>query len=67
MHTLLIVAIVTAAIPFVISLFMPNWYLGDEQNAVTKTDLAGEKVEGSGSDHGDVVPSTHSDEKREAV
>ncbi|KAI0367339.1 drug:h+ antiporter [Pilatotrama ljubarskyi] len=44
MHVMLIVATVLAVVPMLISLAMPNWYLGDQQNAVEGVDLKGEKV-----------------------
>lgn len=40
-----IAALVLACLPFVASLFMPNFYLGKQQNAVTNTGLDGERVE----------------------
>ncbi|KAK7447416.1 hypothetical protein VKT23_014125 [Stygiomarasmius scandens] len=42
MHIMLIIATVVSVIPFLLSLFMPDWYLGDTQNAVD-----GEGLEGS--------------------
>ncbi|KAJ7599324.1 drug:h+ antiporter [Mycena floridula] len=41
MRTMLIVAVVMSVFPFLLSIFMPNWYLGDTQNAVNNQDLAG--------------------------
>ena len=38
-------ALALAAVPFVATLFMPDFYLGKQQNAVTNTGLDGEKVE----------------------
>lgn len=56
MKIMTIVATVAAIIPFVLAFFMPNWHLGDTQNAVDKVDLKGErvgddKVERVGADH----------------
>ncbi|KAK0206671.1 drug:h+ antiporter [Desarmillaria ectypa] len=42
MKIMLIVATVMSVIPLVISLFMPDWHLGEKQNAVDEEDLAGE-------------------------
>ncbi|KAI0353438.1 drug:h+ antiporter [Trametes cingulata] len=39
MKTMLIVATVLSVIPVVLALLMPNWYLGDQQNAVYESDL----------------------------
>ncbi|KAF9529935.1 drug:h+ antiporter [Crepidotus variabilis] len=44
MRILCIVATIFAIPPLLLSLFMPNWYLGDQQNAVEKVDLAGRKI-----------------------
>lgn len=44
MKILTILATVFAVLPLIISLFVPNWYLGDQQNAVENKDLSGEKV-----------------------
>lgn len=44
MKILTIAATVFAAVPFFLSFFVPDWYLGDQQNAVDNVDLAGEKV-----------------------
>ncbi|KAF8920270.1 hypothetical protein CPB85DRAFT_1429077 [Mucidula mucida] len=41
MKIMLIVATAVSVVPLGISLFMPNWYLGDTQNAVDNEDLAG--------------------------
>ncbi|KAF8198595.1 drug:h+ antiporter [Pholiota molesta] len=40
-----IAATVFAVVPFLLAFLMPDWYLGDQQNAVENIDLAGEKVE----------------------
>ncbi|KAF5368687.1 hypothetical protein D9615_010309 [Tricholomella constricta] len=45
MKVMTIVATVIAVVPFLLSFLMPNWYLGDTQNAVEKVDLKGERVE----------------------
>lgn len=45
MKILTIAATAFSVVPFVISFFMPNWYLGDQQNAVDNADLAGEKTD----------------------
>lgn len=41
MKIMTVVAIVFAIIPIILALFMPNWHLGDFQNAVDQKDLAG--------------------------
>ncbi|EAU93687.1 ferrichrome-type siderophore transporter [Coprinopsis cinerea okayama7 len=46
MLKLCIAACVFAVPPLLLSLLMPNWYLGDFQNAVEQTDLAGSVVGG---------------------
>ena len=55
MKLLLIAATVLSVPPLVLSLFMPNWYLGDKQNAVDAMDLKGERSHhgGTGSDAGE--------------
>jgi len=45
MKILTIAATVFAVVPFFLSFFVPDWYLGDQQNAVDNVDLAGEKVQ----------------------
>ncbi|KAK0103836.1 hypothetical protein ONS96_004946 [Cadophora gregata f. sp. sojae] len=40
-----IAALVLSAIPLLATLFMPNFYLGEQQNAVTNTGLDGERIE----------------------
>ncbi|KAF9489910.1 drug:h+ antiporter [Pleurotus eryngii] len=42
METMLIVATVLSVFPIFIALAMPNWHLGDKQNAVDDKNLAGE-------------------------
>ncbi|KAI9069136.1 hypothetical protein FKP32DRAFT_1671623, partial [Trametes sanguinea] len=41
MKTMLVVATALSVIPLVLALLMPNWYLGDQQNAVYESDLGG--------------------------
>lgn len=41
MFRLCLAATIFAIPPLIASLFMPNWYLGDQQNAVEATDLTG--------------------------
>ncbi|KAF8640180.1 hypothetical protein AX16_010235 [Volvariella volvacea WC 439] len=45
MGAMVITATALAVVPLILSLFMPNWYLGDQQNAVEGVNLAGERVE----------------------
>ncbi|KAG6816467.1 hypothetical protein H0H87_005827 [Tephrocybe sp. NHM501043] len=52
MKIMTIAATVFAVVPFLLSFLMPNWYLGDKQNAVEDVGLAGEHVV-------DPVPSDH--------
>lgn len=59
MKILLIVAAVVAVIPIFLSLWMPNYYLGDTQNAVEKKTLSGETASIDSDE-------THVDEKRRA-
>ncbi|KAI8995203.1 drug:h+ antiporter [Trametes punicea] len=44
MRDMLIAATVLAVVPILLSLGMPNWYLGDRQNAVDAADLKGERI-----------------------
>ncbi|KAF4981720.1 hypothetical protein FZEAL_2522 [Fusarium zealandicum] len=39
-----VTSLVLAAVPLVASFFMPDYYLGKQQNAVTNTDLTGEDI-----------------------
>ena len=39
MKVMLILATVLSVIPLILSIFMPNWYLGDQQNAVEEADF----------------------------
>ncbi|KAH9895800.1 drug:h+ antiporter [Cubamyces lactineus] len=50
MRDMLIAATVLAVVPILLSLGMPNWYLGDRQNAVDAADLKGERVVPIGAD-----------------
>ena len=43
--TVLIAALVLAAVPTIATLFMPDFYLGKQQNAITNTGLDGERVD----------------------
>ncbi|PIL29490.1 MFS general substrate transporter [Ganoderma sinense ZZ0214-1] len=43
MKVMLILAMALSVIPLVLSFFMPNWYLGDQQNAVEEADLLGRR------------------------
>ncbi|KAF8887863.1 drug:h+ antiporter [Gymnopilus junonius] len=45
MKILTIAATAFSVVPFALSFFMPNWYLGDQQNAADNEDLAGEKAD----------------------
>ena len=56
MRVLIIVALAFGILPVLIALSMPNFYLGDAQNAVDGRDIAGRRVEDenispSGADH----------------
>ena len=53
MKLMLIAATVLSVVPLALSLFMPNWYLGDKQNAVDAMDLKGERSHHHGSDSGE--------------
>ncbi|KAI0759138.1 drug:h+ antiporter [Trametes elegans] len=44
MHVMIIAATVLAVVPLCLALAMPNWYLGDAQNAVEGIDTKGEKI-----------------------
>ncbi|TBU22782.1 drug:h+ antiporter [Dichomitus squalens] len=44
MKLMLIAATVLAVVPLTLSFFVPNWYLGDKQNAVDAADLKGERA-----------------------
>lgn len=41
MKIMVILATCVSIIPIILALIMPNWYLGDKQNAVDNADLAG--------------------------
>lgn len=56
-----IAALVLAAVPTIASFFMPDFYLGKQQNAITNTGLDGERVdvperEGGGAQEVDAAP-----------
>lgn len=40
---MVIIATAVSVAPIFLALLMPNWYLGDKQNAVDDADLAGER------------------------
>ena len=44
MKLMLIAATVLSVVPLILAFFMPNWYLGDKQNAVDAMDLKGERT-----------------------
>ncbi|KAI6102704.1 major facilitator superfamily domain-containing protein [Pisolithus croceorrhizus] len=57
MKIMVIAAIIASVLPMLLALGMPNWYLGDKQNAVDATDLDGRKsveTESGSSEVGDV-------------
>ncbi|KAI6137173.1 major facilitator superfamily domain-containing protein [Pisolithus sp. B1] len=57
MKVMVIASIVASVLPMLLALGMPNWYLGDRQNAVDATDLDGRKsveTESGSSEVGDV-------------
>jgi len=41
MKIMVIAATVLSVVPVCLALAMPNWYLGDQQNAVDAADLSG--------------------------
>ena len=43
MKIMLIIATAMAVVPIGLALLMPDWYLGDKQNAVDQTDLKGDQ------------------------
>lgn len=45
MKIMTIAATAAAVVPFALSFLMPNWHLGDTQNAVEGVDLKGERVD----------------------
>ena len=55
MRDMLIAATVLAVVPILLSLGMPNWYLGDRQNAVDAADLKGERIVPIGADPASVL------------
>ena len=48
MKILCIAATCLAVVPILFALIMPNYYLGDKQNAVDQTDLTGERTSDNG-------------------
>ncbi|KAI0781782.1 drug:h+ antiporter [Abortiporus biennis] len=50
MKVMVIAATCLSVVPIILALFMPNWYLGDKQNAVDDADLSGERAEGERED-----------------
>ena len=44
MKLMVVAATVLSVVPLALSLFMPDWYLGDKQNAVDAMDLKGERT-----------------------
>lgn len=44
MKIMIIAATALSVIPIFLALLMPNWYLGDTQNAVDEADLTGETL-----------------------
>ncbi|KIJ51356.1 hypothetical protein M422DRAFT_43910 [Sphaerobolus stellatus SS14] len=46
MKIMTIAATAVAVLPLILAFFMPDWYLGTQQNAIDNVDLAGEKEEG---------------------
>jgi hypothetical protein len=45
MESMVIWATFLSIIPLLLAFMMPNWYLGDSQNAVEDVDLAGEAID----------------------
>ena len=41
---MIIIALVLSCIPMFLAIFLPNWYLGDTQNAVDDSDVVDEAV-----------------------
>jgi cytochrome c oxidase assembly factor CtaG len=44
MKIMVTVATVLSVVPVLLALAMPNWYLGDRQNAIDAADLTGRSV-----------------------
>ena len=42
MRTMILVALFLSCIPMFLAFLLPNWYLGDTQNAIEETDLVDE-------------------------
>ncbi|TBU41144.1 MFS general substrate transporter [Dichomitus squalens] len=47
MKIMLILATALSFIPLILSIFMPNWYLGDQQNAVEEADFSSRRSRGA--------------------
>jgi hypothetical protein len=56
MKIMVVAATALSVIPVLVSLFMPNWHLGDKQNAVEEADVDG--VIGGGEKHTSVEGKT---------
>ena len=52
MKVMVIAATLLSVPPVLFSLLMPNWYLGDQQNAVDSTPLEDEEDEDTSEDEG---------------
>ncbi|CAL1710437.1 unnamed protein product [Somion occarium] len=50
MKVMIIAATALSVVPILFALIMPNWYLGDKQNAVDNADLTGEPIDEPASD-----------------
>lgn len=59
MHIMLIVAIVVAVFPIFLTFLMPDYHLGDYQNAVDRKQLSGETQSQSSSEDRDHSEKTH--------
>lgn len=57
---IVITALLLAAVPLVATFFMPDFYLGEQQNAVTNTGLDGERVDVPTRHTGDEAVTTQS-------
>jgi hypothetical protein len=51
MKVMLIVATALSIVPPLVANLMPNYYLGDQQNAVDQADLTGERPGGEHAEH----------------
>ena len=64
MRVMIILATVLSIIPIITSCFMPNWYLGDKQNAVDDSSIDEESVvERYGDDDSEVGVGDEGDEE----